>query len=216
MTVKFVYDEDKDIACLLKVGGGSTNSPGNRTKTYEALLEYTNDITNKEKVREFVRKFIAHNNIHCIEAAVELQTNWNMVGEEFQKRAEKIFRVSIAPDITAYLTITGRFPYNIEENYFYVSARKSNANSTAMHELMHFYTWEVFKQYLIDENISKELYNDIKESLTVLLNLEFADLLGREEDRGYPQHAEMRARISVLWNESKDINKVFESLLSTT
>ena len=63
MKVNFIYDEDMDIDCLLAKGGGSNNSPGSKTKTYEALLAYTTDLDNRGKVREFVRKFIRDNKL---------------------------------------------------------------------------------------------------------------------------------------------------------
>jgi hypothetical protein len=58
MKLRFLYDEDKDIDCLLTVGGGSNNQPGSKTKTYEALLAKVSDIGDREKIRGFVRGFI--------------------------------------------------------------------------------------------------------------------------------------------------------------
>lgn len=214
MAVTFVYDEDKDIQCLIEKGSGSINSPDKKTKTYEALLAYTTEVTNVEKVREFVRKYISDNSLSTVKASSDMQHNWNTVSNQFENRAEKIFGIRIPYNVTAYMTVAGRFPYSTKEKYFYVSLKKSNANAVTVHELMHFYTWELFKEYVIDKKISDDLYNDIKESFTVLLNIEFKDLLNGEEDVGYPQHAEMRAKISRLWNEHKDIKKVFERMIA--
>ena len=128
MIVNFIYNEDKDVGCLITKGSGSNNSPRQKTKTYEALLAYTDEIKNTEKVREFVRLYIRENNLNLEEVEVSLRRNWAMISSDFEKRAEKVFGLSIADNITAYLTITGRFPYSIEKKYFYVSAKKSNAN----------------------------------------------------------------------------------------
>ncbi len=209
MKVNFVYNEDKDIDCLLSKGGGSNNQPGNRTKTYEALLAFTSDLGNREKVREFVRGFIQDNKLDPQKDALAIQKNWDSISGEFEKRAERVFDLSIADTITAYLTITGRFPYRIEERYFYVSAKKTNANTTAMHELWHFYTWYKFGRET-EQKIGVEKYNDIKESLTVLLNIECLDLMGGEIDKGYPQHQELRNKIIDIWNKTKDINEVWK------
>ena len=51
MKVNFVYNEDMDTDCLLAKGVSSNNSPGSKTKTYEALLTYTTYLSNREKVR---------------------------------------------------------------------------------------------------------------------------------------------------------------------
>jgi len=212
MKVNFLYDEQKDIECLLSKGSGSNNSPGQKTKTYEALLAFTDDVNNTEKVREFVRLHIKENNLNLEEAAVSLQRNWDMISKDFGKRAEKVFGLSIADDITAYLTIPVRFPYNIEKKYFYVSAKKSNVNATAMHELWHFYTWHKFRDTI--DQIGPEKFNDIKEALTVLLNIECLDLLKGEADKGYPQHQELRKLISDTWSKTREINKVWKVALA--
>ncbi len=77
-----------------------------------------------------------------------------------------------------------------------------------MHELLHFYTWHVFHDDFITSGKTEAQYNDIKESLTELLNIEFIDLMEGAHDDGYPQHAEMREKVKNLWNETKDIRKV--------
>ena len=208
MKVNFIYDEDMDIDCLLTKGGGSNNSPGSKTKTYEALLAYTTDLGNREKVREFVRKFIRDNKLDPEKNVSILKNNWDSINSDFENRASKIFGLNIKDAITAYLTITGRFPYNIENKYFYVSAKNTNANTTAMHELWHFYTWKKFGKEM--EKIGAKKYNDIKESLTVLLNIECANLMNEEIDAGYFQHQNLRKEIADVWQKTKNIEKVWE------
>ena len=137
-----------------------------------------------------------------------LQKNWDLVNSEFENRANKIFGIKIEDTISAYLTITGRFPYNVENKYFYVSAKNTNANTIAMHELWHFYTWKKFGDQI--EKIGSQKYNDIKESLTVLLNIECADLMGGVVDAGYSQHQDLRKGIADMWKKTKDIEKVWE------
>jgi hypothetical protein len=212
MKIIFAYDEDKDIECLLKKGPGSHNQPGNRMKTYEELLAFTSEVGNVDKVREFVKKYIFENSVDVRGLRGELQRNWDLIAEEFEQRAERIFGIRIADQITAYMTITGRYPYYIEDKYFYVSAQKTNANATAMHELLHFYTWFKFGQ---SEQADPQKYNDVKESLTALLNIEFSDLMNGAVDNGYLQHAHLREMAVDEWKRSKDINKVWDALRSS-
>lgn len=203
MKIDFLYDEDKDIDCLLSKGGSSINS-SKPTKTYEALLAYTEDLSDIEKVREFVRSFRSKD----IKAnMLQLQENWATISTEYEKRAENIFGVKISDTIIAYLTITGRHPYSIEEKYFYAPANKTNTNTTCMHELWHFYTWHKFGQQ--QAIIGPAKYNEIKEALTVLLNIECADLMAGEVDSGYAQHQDLRTKISEVWNRTKDIDVVW-------
>ncbi len=209
MKIHFTYDENKDIECLLSKGAGSQNSP-NKTKTYEALLAFTSDITNKEKVREFVRKYIQDNNIEMSAVVAQLQGNWDTVAEAYEKRAEEVFDVKIENNITAFVTITGRYPYNIDQNFFYVSTKK-NANQIAMHELWHFYTWYKFGGDA--KKLGDAKYNDKKEALSVLLNETCADLMAGEIDRGYPQHQELRNIMKEQWQKTHDINIVWQGIV---
>ncbi len=212
MKVNFLYNEDKDIDCLLSIGGGSQNQPRSKTKTYEALLAHTSDLGNREMVREFVRNFIRDNKLDPQRDALVIQGNWDMISERFEKCAERVFCVSIIDIISAYLTITGRFPYRFDEKYFYVSARKTNVNAIAMHELWHFYTWHKFGREM-ERKIGMEKYNDVKEALTVLLNIECSLLMGGEIDKGYPQHQELRNKITDIWNKNKDIDEVWNHII---
>ncbi|HQT83031.1 MAG TPA: hypothetical protein PLW99_02695 [Candidatus Paceibacterota bacterium] len=212
MNVRFTYDENKDIQCLLEYGAGSQNSP-KRTKAYEDLLAYTDGLSDTEKVRAFVRDYISKHSLDLLAIATRLQQDWDGISERFEERVEHIFGAALSGTFTAYVTIAGRYPYNLKEHYFFVSPAASGANRTAMHELLHFYTWEAFGDYVRKGIISAQKYNDLKESLTVLLNLEFSDLLSGDVDKGYPQHTELRARVAALWSEHKDIRKVFKSLI---
>jgi len=205
MNVEFLYDEDKDIDCLLSKGAGSINSPAQATQAYLALLDYTEDIGDKEKVREFIRVFRSRS---IEDNTTKLQENWNNVNKEYQKRAERIFGIELMNTITAYLTVTGRHPYSVQEKYFFVPSNKESANNICMHELWHFYTWHKFGTQ--QEIIGSAKYNEIKEALTVLLNIECSDLMNGGRDNGYPQHQELRGKIAEIWDKTRDISKVWD------
>jgi hypothetical protein len=214
MKIIFKYDENSDIDCLLDKGPGSNNQPSLQTRTYAELLKFTVDVKNIEKVREFVRKYIQEQGLDLPKKALELQEEWNKISNEFEKRAEKIFGVKVNDTISAYLTITGRFPYNLEQKLFFVSVLRNSANSIAMHELWHFYTWHKFGQEQMIK-LGPQKYNDLKEALTVLLNLECADLMNGEFDKGYTQHQELRKQITEYWLKNKNISGLWEYLVNS-
>lgn len=146
-----------------------------------------------------------------------VEKRWREIELDFIKRVEKVFGISYpSPQITVYLTHNGRCTYNINENYFFVYISSEFSNNIIMHELLHFYTWHAFGQKLVDEGFSRAKYNDIKESLTELLNLEFTDLMNNKADDGYPQHKEMRAEIRKLWLDKKHIEIIFRNLMPKT
>lgn len=209
MHLDFFYNEDKDIECLLKYGGGSSNSPTQKTEVYEELLKYTRELDNLEKVREFARTYIGENGIRPKDKVETYKKSWGNVEKVFGEKTEKIFGLKIEKEITAYLTITGRWPYSIKNNYFYVSAKKESVNLTIMHELWHFYTWAKFGGEV--KMSGEDKYNDLKEALTEIINLEFPDILNGEVDSGYPQHQALRKVVSNVWLKTGDIEKVWQA-----
>jgi hypothetical protein len=211
MKVDFTYDFEKDKWCLLNYGKSSMNSKS-ATKTYSKLIEVFGDGYADSNVDIFIDTFKKENNVDVEKQASLFQEQWNSIENEYHKRAQKIFGVSLQGNVIAYLTINNRCPYSIPQNYFFVSVTSQSANKTAMHELWHFYTWYKFgvKE---ESQLGKEKYNKIKEALTVLLNVIYPDLLGSIQDIGYPQHQELREQILEYWNQHEDIQIVWEKLI---
>lgn len=213
MKVTFKHDLEKDVWCLLAKGKSSINFP-TPTKIYSELEKEFGENPTEDNTKIFIKNFIHENNIDIDNNLKIFQRDWDSISDEFQKRAERIFGLSLADDATAYLTINDRCPYKIKENLFFVRIKeKLLVRKTTMHELWHFYTW--YKFGVVWENkIGKERYNDVKESLTILLNIECADLLPEGiVDKGYPQHKELREEILKLWGETGDIGKVWKHLI---
>ncbi len=214
MKITFLYNKEKDIWCLLNKGKSSMNS-SNPTKQYERLIELHGENPSEGETSTFIDTYFSEKNVD-IEKYVDLyQKDWDVVSKEFIKKAEDVFGVSLPKDITAYLTINSRCPYSLEENYFFVTvpAYPHIARKTVMHELWHFYTWYAFGIYQEDV-LGKEKYNELKEALTVLLNVECKELLPDDvTDKGYPQHAELRKNILEFWDKEKDIHKLWDILI---
>lgn len=212
MKIKFIYDKEKDIECLLDFGKSSHNSPF-PTKEYEELVSKFGENPDKKSTSLFIEEYIKKNNYNIPEYVSKHQKDFDEISEEFQKIAEKVFGVSLKDDVTAYLTINGRLPYNIKNNYFFVHVREKTQRHLAMHELWHFYTWHKYGKSWV-EKMGFQKYNDIKESLTVLLNVLCKDLFPEGvKDIGYPQHQELRTKILELWEEKSDIEYVWDNII---
>ena len=81
-----------------------------------------------------------------------------------------------------------------------------------MHELWHFYTLYGLGTDQ-EEKIGKQKYNDLKESLTVLLNVECKNLLPEGVvDMGYTQHQDLRKKILEYWEKDKNIKNLWNYL----
>jgi len=212
MKINFVYDKGKDVWCLLNKGKSSNNSQ-NPTKQYEQLVARYGESPTVEDATVFIEEYISENEMDVSKCIKEFQNEWESISSKFQKRAEAIFGVPLSDNITAYLTINSRCPYNIKENFFYVSLSSSQVKKTAMHELWHFYTWYGLGSDQ-EEQLGKEKYNNLKEALTVLLNVECVGLLPEGEvDTGYPQHQEIREKIIRHWGKDKNIKNLWSYLL---
>lgn len=212
MKVTFDYNEEKDVWCLLNYGKSSNNSNAS-TKRYQELVIAHGGTPTKDDVAAFVKKYLSDNKFDMGSLIINYQNDWQAVASEYQKIAETIFKVSLPNDITAYLTVNNRCPYNIDNNFFFMSLSARYAREITMHELWHFYTWYKFG-IIWEEKIGKQKYNDLKEALTVLLNIECKNLFPEGSlDIGYPQHKELREKITHLWAKTKDIDKLWKSLV---
>ncbi len=66
-----------------------------------------------------------------------------------------------------------------------------------------------------EQKLGAEKYNELKEALTVLLNVECRDLLPSGIiDRGYPQHQELRQRILELWSKDRNMDNLWQVLMA--
>jgi hypothetical protein len=214
MEVEYKYDRSRDIRCLLTKGKGSYNS-SHATKAYEQLVAFKGEEPTENDTDEFIEKYLLDNSIDTETWSQKYQKEWSEVSTEYQKRAEAIFGVTLPANVTGFLTINERCPYMIKDNFFYISVPTASANRIALHELWHFYTWYGLGEKEQDR-LGKEKYNEFKESLTVLLNIECADLLGEGVvDAGYPQHQEIRSEITDFWMKSKDIKALWNHLAGT-
>ena len=211
MKVVFAYDFDKDVENLLK-GFNSINNK-KPTKLQELFL-LRNEQLDREHVSTFLSEFQVSSPIELLSAEHTFEQKWQEIAELYFKRVEKLFNIEYpVQSITAYLSTNSRCTYDIPEGYFFLYHQSKEPNATIMHELLHFYTWYAWHERLMAKGLTPQEYNDIKESLTVLLNIEFFDLMNGEVDAGYPQHKEMRDRIAYLWNEHKDLEMVMDQLI---
>ena len=144
----------------------------------------------------------------------ENEKQWNVIGGKYFDRLAKITKHKIYTDkFNCYMTTISRCPYDKDENWYMVnvfSDLKMNLMVGA-HELMHLQFHHYFEKDLIKKGkLSPNQFQDLKESLTVLLNLEFSDLI-EKEDVGYPNHQKLRKFISQEWGKQPDFDILIKS-----
>jgi hypothetical protein len=158
--------------------------------------------------------YIHNNKITDITADL-FSRGWKEIEKEYFNRLKKIMKSPFySKKINAYLTTAGRCPYNPDRRYpyFYVTffGNIPSILEIAGHELMHLQFHNSKYWAICEKELGNKKTHDLKESLTVLLNMEFRDLW-IIEDRGYPNHTELRKFISGQWKKEKDFDKLIDS-----
>ncbi|MDD3752822.1 MAG: hypothetical protein PHS16_02745 [Candidatus Colwellbacteria bacterium] len=212
MNIYFKYDLEKDILNHRIIAEASFKGGPSRIQGF-FKQKYGDDFTDKN-IHQFIKGllFSYYKIDDPNEVAIKFQKMWNNVHSEFTKKAKKIFGITLEGDIIVYLTTNDRSGLSIKDNFFFVNIGKKSPLLTAMHELIHFYTYYKSKDRAKELDLSDKEYYDIKESLTEMLNLEFEDLLVGAKDGGYKGHENLRELVKQEWNQSKDIEKVFKRL----
>lgn len=141
----------------------------------------------------------------------KIKKSWGKIEEKYFKKLEEITKRKIyRENFTCYATTIGRCPYNIKENWFMTNifCNINHSLLTIVHELMHLQIHYYFEKKL-REKISYKKFQDLKEALTILLNIEFRDILN-EEDVGYPNHVDLRNFIKEQWKKEKDFDVLLD------
>lgn len=213
LKINFKYDLEKDVDNFLR-GTQSVNNP-TPTKLQQLYIEKYGTDYNRETVKAFIEAYTKENNIDLANLTASIEGKWRPIEEAFIAKTEKLFGITYPAEvITAYLSTNGRSTYNIEGGYFFICAGASSTNRIVMHELLHFYTQQAFRAELEQSGVNASVYNNVKESLTELLNIEYTDLMEGAIDGGYPQHAETRQKVRELWLATKDLRRVVFGIAS--
>ena len=177
--------------------------------------EIVKKVRNKslDDVREYLTKCIK-NIYKKHEAKIknylrDVERSWKAVNGQYFSRLELITKNPFFTDrVQVNPTTIGRCPYYTHDNSLMICVGANNPKVIIAHELMHLQFHYYFEDDL-RKIISEEDFGHIKEALTVLLNIEFRDLLD-SEDYGYPNHKRLRKFIADNWKKTKDLDLVLE------
>lgn len=183
---------------------------------YFKTLKNANNKQKRIIFEKRVEKFYSKNSktVRAL-SVIQIQEMWDLIENKYFGKIEKIHKrkfpfrkimgvLSTAPMIYGY-DFTKKNPW-----FACPYDSPIRAVNVAMHEMMHTffqkYFWEEYKNKFKLNN--KQIW-DVKEALTVLLNLEFKDIKTLP-DKCKPGHEKLRAKIEEDWLKYKDIEKVLE------
>lgn len=165
---------------------------------YPFLREYLEDFWDTHKIQ-------AEEKILTIKTAVD---KYNPT--IFQRMASLTKHPIYRNDFTIFLTSFNRWPYNYQHGYTWSCIEWTWVLKAFIHELLHFQTISYYKPYIIGKLHDEKKFEELKESLTFLLNHDFLDII-EGPDNGYPQHQGLRKKLEEYRVHSdKDFDKLVE------
>lgn len=212
MKIIFLYDPSREYDNFRR-SFYSINHPKASPRQNKFFRQF-NELT-EDNALVFCKQYITENNISIADRLLEIEKKWRQVENEYFKRAEQVFKKSLPKKtISVYLTIHDRCSYNFDRNEFFIHLNLPATNKTIMHELWHWYFYYTVGQKIKNAH-GQKVFNDIKEALTVLLNVIYADVLDGVTDKGYPQHTELRELIRQTYTETNDVYQTIDKALKT-
>lgn len=212
--LNFLFNKEKDAWNIWSKVNEKTRRFGNpiiSPKITNVIKDksFEDSISEIEKINQTIY------NSGLIDEFIELlEKSWSKREGEFFKRLEKITGNKFNGDTNCFITTIGTCPYHPKERWFMDSLYYNlpKAIVSIGHELLHIHFHDYYFEE-IEKQIGKDKAHDLREALTVLLNLEFKDLLVGF-DEGYGQHKELRNFIVQEWTKEKDFDKLLEKCVA--
>lgn len=213
-SVNFMFEKEKDVWNIWSKVNEKTRRFGNPAISSK-IIAAIKDKSLEESIPEIknINKTIYDSGL--IENFTEsLKNSWSKIEGEFFRRLEEITGKSFNGDTSCFITTIGTCPYNPLERWFMSSILYSlpRAMVSIGHELLHIHFHDHYFEF-IEKRIGSDKTHDLREALTVLLNLEFRDLL-IGFDEGYEQHRELREFIILEWQNERDFDKLLEKCIT--
>jgi hypothetical protein len=206
----FKFDKEKDLYNIWETANSKKTYGYNfKERLPKKILEICSGKNYKDcnkKLERFMHSL--YKNTLSKDIPKYFNGSWKKIEKEYFQRLENITKERFpAKKISVYITTCGRCPYRAQWRppAFYVNffGNIPVVLETAGHELMHIHLHNSDWWGIVEKEIGKDKTHDLKEALTVLLNLEFKDLW-IIKDESYPNHIKLRKFISEQWKKKKD------------
>lgn len=215
--VKFVFDKEKDLYNIWQTCNKGNMFAPDLKKSLNSETVSICENKKFEDCREVLeKKFDGMYASKLIPIIVKsANDSWKTVNDEFFRRLKKVMKKPIyRQSFTGYLTTMPRCPYNLGDNSFMFGFFSSipQIMATAGHEIMHLQFHNTYWNE-VEKEIGNKKTSDLKEALTVLLNIEFRGLW-YAPDKGYEMHKELRDFIAKEWEKKKDFDILMKKCLN--
>ena len=145
-----------------------------------------------------------------------LRKLWKSVELKYFKTLAAITQKSIYSEkIGCFITSGFVCPYNQKENWFMASMWHSLPFSitTICHEILHLQFLHYYKDYLAKKGLKNKQIENLKESLTFLLNEPEFNKIILSQDVGYPEHIKLRKQLRNIWLKNKNFKTFIDKAI---
>lgn len=217
--VTFVVDKNLDITNhFTALNSYKRNKARGFQQFKNDFLEKLLSLDSEDQIRNEIEKYVElyyKQEDKVISLAKDINEEWSKIESGFVQKLEEVHKFQFPhKEIRGVLSSASRFGYNLDENWFATDMMRNKfaCIDVATHELMHFMFHKYYDKVCEEKGLSKNEMWDVKESFTVLLNIEFADFRF-QPDNGYSPHAKLREVIKESWVQSKDFDVALEEAI---
>jgi len=219
--VTFVIDKDLDIknhfialnAYKQNKERGVSNS---REDSSEALLLLKSEEEKKVQIEKTIAQYYKKEE-RLQSLADDINKEWVKIEKDVIKKLEEIHKFPFQfTSIRGVLSSANRCGYNTQECWFATSMRSNKflCIDVATHELMHFMFHKYYEKICYDKGLNKDQIWHIKESFSVLLNIEFMQFRFQQDfGKNSPTHLKLREIIKNSWEKNHDFNKCLDEAI---
>ena len=208
--VKFSYNQEKDI-WNLKIGLETAHKGRQPDWELAQIIQRYGSSPSEKNLQEYL-KLRWEGKSQIMDTIInDLQKYWDSIEKKFFDHLMNRMQLSSfygVKELMGFFSSRSGCGHNTSENYFAVSIHNGSLKNTqvAMHEIMHIFFHKQWQVFCLERGLSdKDIWN-VKEALTVLLNLWFKNQL-IDLDWGYEENAELRKLIQEKFLESRDFKK---------
>jgi hypothetical protein len=208
--VHFYYDVSKDIENI-KIGLDTVRKGREPDRELRDIIKKIGNNPDDSELESYVKKRLLGKEDIINVSIKQTQEWWNKITNsyfDYLLNRMQLKSFDGIEEIDGYFSIRYGSGYSVTNNWFAVSIHNSAVlnGSVAMHEIMHILFHKNWWQFCVSKKISDKSIWDIKEAITVLLNLWF-DKLMINSDLGYKEHTELRRLIKNNFLETRDFKK---------
>ena len=205
--VIYKYDTEKDIDNI-EIGLNTIRNGRIPDGEMNLLIKQYSKNPSREDIKKYlITRWDSKDPIKIV-AIKQLQEYWDSIEEVYfnhladRMQLESFYNVK---ELVGYLSTRYGSGYNYNDNWFAVSVHKGTLGNTltAMHEIMHIFFYKRWWQFCKEQGLEDKNIWDVKEAVTVLLNLWFKYQV-IDIDLGYQEHTNLRKNIKKWFLETRD------------